>query len=247
MKLTLASLSQTVTDELGRDPSRSSMEALINEAGEAWVNAASWTYLRDRSQDIQATTGVGSYRLGLGVRNLMAVYRPDTAWRPLHLVDYDYFESQRSEFLGDVQWQHEPLVTLQYGQEEGDDRPRLYMRLFPATLNERLTVVYQAGWLPLDKLEDVADIPAPLGQPFVAWLRLFANTREFPERYPLGTLAQWKASPEFMEARRVDGSMHKGVVPRITGTGLYYARKQLGRRGFYTRNDYLRATGESSS
>jgi hypothetical protein len=161
-------------------------------------------------------------------------------------VDFDYYESQRSSFLGATTRHYDPVATLQYDQAEGDDRPRLYLRLFPATITERLTAVYQAGWLPLNDSDDVADIPTPLTQPFATWLRLFANSREFPERFPLGTLDQWKASPGFTEARRVDGALHKGIIPRLTGAGLAYARKRRGGQGFYTRNDYLRATGEAS-
>ena len=243
MKLTLASLSQAVHEELGRDPSRSSMEALVNEAGEAWVNAWNWTYLRDRSQDIQTEAGVESYKLGLGVRNLSAIHRPTTAWPPVELVDFDHYESMRSSFFGEQLRSFTPIATLQYGQQADDDRPRLYLLIFPATLAERLVVVFQAGWVPLDEADDVADIPGPLAQPFLQWVRLYANSREFPERYPMGVLDAYKASPAFREAARVDGALHKTIIPRLTGAGAIYARKRAGRAGFYTRSDYLRSDG----
>jgi len=244
MKLTLASLADVVRQELGRDPSRSSVEALVNEAGEAWANAHNWVYLRDRSQDILTEAGVDAYKLGLGVRSVTKVHRPDSAFRPIPLVDFDYFESERSRFFSAPRYQNEPIATLQWSQEPDDDRPRLYLRLFTGTIAERLRVTYHAGWLPLDGSGDVADVPPPLTQPFVQWLRLYAHSREKPELYPLGSLEAYKASPAMLEARRIDGQIHNGVVPALTGSALTYRKKRLRGDGFYTREDYLNATGD---
>lgn len=240
MKLTLSSLADVVVGELRRDPARSSMEDLINEAGEAWANAASWVYLRDRAQDVEAIAGVDAYKLGLGVRNVTSIDRPTNTYGAATLVDFDAFERFRNQWNAETIAQQRLVATIQYSQREDDDRPRLYLLLFPAKITERLRIIYEAGWLPLNAATDVADVPGALAPHFRDWLRAYANHREKPEEYPMGFLDQFKRSQTFMAARKVDGKLHRGVIPRLTGAGLRYERKrQRGNGPFYTASDYL--------
>ncbi|MEL6716828.1 MAG: hypothetical protein AAFP86_23830, partial [Planctomycetota bacterium] len=242
MKLTLDSLSSIVREQLGKLPSLSSMEALVNEAGESWVDAHSWVYLRDRSQALELTAGVESYRLGLGVRSINSIDRPSSQYGPIPLVDFDRLERERNSYYGERARRHDPIATLRWDTREGDDRPRLYLEVWPSETTERANVIYQAGWLPLDKKAEVADVPPPLATSFVKWLRLYAQHREVPDEYPMGTMDAFKQGADFMAAKRIDGQVHKRIIPGPGGAQAYYGRKRRRSRGFYDRGDYVVGT-----
>lgn len=230
MKLTLASLKETVQEELGRGPARSTSEALVNEAGEAWVNAHEWRYLRDRSQDLNIEVGVESYRLGLGVRSVEAVYRPDSHYCEVPIIDFAAFEGERQQFLARSQYLQDPIGTVRWDTKEGDERPRLYLELFPIEFAERFVIRFHAGWLPLDEMEDVADIPGPLSTAFLHWLRMYANHREFPDQYGLGALDTLMRSNVFRKAMSIDGEAAGRIIPAPGGAGAYYNRHRASQR-----------------
>lgn len=240
-RLTLDDLALAVRNEVGRDPSRSTVEALINEAGESWANIHSWAYLRDRSQELELTAGVESYRLGLGVRTVTDIHRPNSTQWKIRLVDYDYWQAERYEWNAQLGRNFKPIATLRYGQEEGDLEPRLYLDIFPVQATETVRIVFQAGWVPLNNRSDVADIPGPLVPSFREWVRMYALTREKPEQYPPGSLDQFIQSRAIKDAMRIDGGVHKGLTRRLTGPGLHYARKRVRSygHGFYDRTDLL--------
>lgn len=248
MRLTLANLSETVFQELGRDPARSTMEALINEAGEAWVNLAEWFYLSERTGELTLTPGTEQYQLALGVRDLhRELYRPDTWYPRLQIVDHETFTMERERYLGDTFRQFDPLVTVGWDTQSTDDRPRLYLSVYPATLSERVVYRYRAGWLPLDQQEDVADIPAPLVQPFLEWVRRYAMAREFDAVGMDQMAAQFMAGPTGVMAKRADARHRGRPIPARGGAGDRYVRIKAARRfgvgaayGPFSRLDHLR-------
>lgn len=248
MKLTLANLSEIVFQELGRDPGRSTMEALINEGGEAWVNLCEWFYLSERTAEIHVETGVESYRLGLGIRDLHStLYRPDTSYRPITIVDHETYTAEREYWLSNQTRQYDPLASVRWDTQEDDDRPRLYLSLFPATLTERLVYRFRAGWLPLDEQDDVADIPPPMVQPFKQWIRRYAMAREFDGMGVEQSTAEFMASPTYALAKRADARHRGEPVPAKGGAGERYDRIRAARRlglglgyGPFSRLDYLR-------
>lgn len=239
-RVTLDDLALVVRNEVGRDPSRSTLEALINEAGESWANLHSWAYLRDRSQELELTSGVERYKLGLGVRTVTEIHRPNSSQWKIHLVDFDYWQAERYEWSAELSRSFRPIATLRWDQLTDDLEPRLYLDIFPVTETETVRIVFQAGWVPLTNGSDVADLPGPLVPAFREWLRMYALTREKPEQYPPGTLDQFMRSRAIMDAMRVDGGVNKGIVPVLTGAGLRHAQKRaMGRGGFYDRSDLL--------
>lgn len=239
MKLDLASLRKIVREELGRDPGKSTYEDLINEAGEAWVNAAEWSYLRDRFLDLDVTSEVESYRLKLGVRSVIRILRPDSIYsREVVLLDYDAFEAERSRYFARQGRQFNPIAATVHDQREGDDRKRVYLELFPVTITERLRIIVEAGWLPLDNSEDVADLPGSVATAFRGWLRTYALHREKPELYPMGTLEQFRQTGAWVDARRADASLSPKVYQRSSLTERNYQRsKARGHFGLYDRSD----------
>jgi len=223
MALTLRSLLEEVRQELGRNPSRSTGEQLINEAGERWVNTHGWTYLRQRTQEIQLVSGQEDYRLGVGIRSLGRVlHRPDSVWAPLNLMGFSEFTAYRERYLAGIERPFNPVVSMSWNALEGDEEPRLYLHVFPSGLNERLVVEYDGGWVPLNELDDAVDIPAPLGIHFIEWIRLYARYREFPEQYPLGVVDAFKQTSAFRDAMKVDTQHNGRMLPRLGTAGESY-------------------------
>lgn len=230
MDLSLRALGEVVRQELGRPPSRSTAETLINEAGVRWDNAHTWGYQRQRTLKVQLQPGVESYRLGAGVYAVGRVlHRPDTIWAPLPLVDFDAYTREKERYLAGIERPFHPLVTQTWDVREGDDRRYLYLHFFPTTLSEELTVEYVGSWVPLNEQDDTADIPLPLASHFVDWLRFYARTREFPENYPPGSLDQYKRTAAFMDAKTADALNNGRIVARQGRTGDYYQNMRQGR------------------
>lgn len=234
MVLTLATLAEEVRQELGRTPARSTSEALVNEAGEAWVNAHSWKYLRDRRQEISLVVGTEDYRLALGVRDVRGVlHRKNSVWHPIPLIDYESFTTERERFLSEVNNTFTPLATLRWDTLDGDTQPRLYLQVYPATLTETVQVQYQAGWLPLDLADDVADIPPPLEQPFKEWVRRYALGREkMPSFSTDAALQTFFGGPAGYRAKTVDAQHVNRIVPAPGAVGARMARSRARRDGF---------------
>ena len=59
-----------------------------------------------------------------------------------------------------------------------------------------------------------------------------------PDEYPLGTLDAFKQSSDFMQARKVDGQLHRRIIPTAGGAERHYRQKRQRSRGFYNRGDY---------
>lgn len=238
MLLTLASLVRVATQELGRTPAKSTAEELVNEAGEAWVNAHPWRYLRDRSQDINIVDGQNLYRLPLGVRSVGEfLLRPDSVYQPIPIVNYEAFISEKERWLSEVERQLTPIATTTFkrlpaaenGDPSGkdDDRLRFYIELYPANFTERVVVTFNAGWLPLDNASDEADIPPHLSRGFTEWMRRFAMAREKPDTGPMDVAQlQFFEGPVGMEAKRVDGEGAGTIVPTLGGVGKRYWQKR---------------------
>lgn len=234
MVLTLATLSEEVRQELGRTPSRSTLEALVNEAGEAWVNAHPWLYLTDRRQEVSLVVDQEDYQLNLGVRNVNGVlHRKNSVWQPIPIIDYEAFLTERERFLSEIQNTFTPWATLRWDTKTGDTQPRLYLQVYPATLTETVQVQYQAGWLPLNLAEDVADITPPLEQPFKEWVRRYALGREKTPTYSTDAAVQsFFNGPAGYRAKTVD-AQHAGMaVPAPGAVGARMNRKRARRDGF---------------
>ncbi len=89
------------------------------------------------------------------------------------------------------------------------------------TLTENVVAQVDAGWLPLDDLDDAADVPPPLVPHFFEWVRMYAMHREQPE---VGFMERYIAGMSFREAKRAD-SQHTGmIVPRGSRVGDKYRR-----------------------
>lgn len=243
MKLTLDSLRDAVGNELRRTPSRSTIEELVNEAGEAWVNSHSWVYLRDRSQVLELQAEVELYRLGLGVRSVRSIDRVNNPYGPIPIVDFDFLERERNTFQAEARRVRDPIAALQWSQQADDDRPRLYLHVFPAEETESATLIYEAGWLPLDKSDDVADVPPSLGVHFRDWVRFYAMMREFPDKYPPGALDAFRQQHSYQTALKVDGKIHRRIIPAEGGAGERYRRIQQRKQGMWTPNEMLRQFG----
>lgn len=244
-RLTLDDLALVVREELGRDPSRSTAEALVNEAGESWVNAHSWGYLRNRSQDLAVTAGVESYQLGLGVHAIIDIHRPETPYRDVHLVDFDAWTREKYRYLSDTIWSYEPLATTVFDTRDGDEQPRLYLDVFPVRSTETWRIVYEAGWVPMTDGGDQADLPYFLVPPFREWVRMYALSREKPEQYPMGALDGFMQTRAFKDGQAKDANLNRGIVKRRTGAAQHYARKKSwGHSGIYDRTDLV-PPGES--
>lgn len=242
MLLTHERLQSIVHEELGRGPARSTYEQLINEAGEAWVNAHEWRYLRDRSQEIAAVAGVEEYAMGLGVRAVTALHRPDTVWPSIPIISFDGFERMRQQYLSRIERIQRPIANVRYDAREDDKAPRLYLSIYPVDFTERLVAQYNAGWLPLDGLQDVADIPPPLGTAFTEWLRGYADYQEYRSQRPPDTLDRMRAAHSFRAAKSVDGQASGPIAKQEGGAGAYYnrsrARRALG--GVWTPHEIRR-------
>ena len=247
MKLTLANLAEAVFQELGRDPGRSTMEALINEAGEAWVNLAEWFYLKERSSEIQLVAGTETYQLSPGVQDLhRELYRPDVYYQPIQIVDHETYLAEKDRYLSANFRLYNPLAGVWWDTKEGDDRPRLYLNIYPTDLGERVTYRYRAGWLPLDEQDDVADIPAPLVQPFVEWVRRYAVARGVDGVGMDQMVAQFMAGPTGVMAKRADARHRGQPIAARGGAGERYARLRAKRNvissgsyGPFSRLEYL--------
>lgn len=246
MRLTLDSLRELVQRELDREPGQSTFESLINEAGEAWVNLFEWPYLRQRSQRLQLEAGVESYRLGLGVRSISTLYRPDTVYRPIRIVDFTTWTEQKERYLAGLTRLCDPLATVHWDTREGDDEPRLYLSVYPATNTEEVVYEYEGGWLPLDESGDVADIPGPLVQSFREFLRRYASARETDKVTVDQVLDSFMRGPQGMLARRVANEHSGQICPGPGAAGERYQRiKAQGRvgsagYGAFSKLDYLR-------
>lgn len=247
MKLTLANLSEVVDKELGREPGRSTMESLINEAGEAWVNAHDWFYLKERSGELTLVAETEDYKLPAGLRSLMnTLYRPDSLYLPIPVIDFESFTVERERYLSSTYRTTNPVAVVRWDTKTGDDRPGLYLSVYPASLAERVVYRYHAGWLPLDEQADVADIPAPLVQPFTEWVRRYAMAREFDDSSMDRVVLEFFAGPTGAMAKLAD-ARHRGTpIPAPGGAGDRYnrirARRRMGAMGFgsFTHCDYLR-------
>ena len=230
MRLTLRSARDTIIEELGRTPSRGTVESLVNEAGERWVNAVNWRYLRQRTLEITTQPGVEDYPLGAGVQSIAKVlYRPDTIWCPIQLREFSAFVAERERFLAGIERPFNPFATTVWDVKPGDEERRLYLRIFPAGIAERIVVEYRAGWLPMDEEDDAADLPGPLVVHFRDWLRIYALHREFPERFPIGTLDAFMQSASFVDAKRQDAETVGRLMPSPGRAGENYNRLSSGR------------------
>lgn len=246
MRLTLNSLREVVQKELDREPGQSTFESLINEAGEAWVNMFEWAYLRQRSQRLTLEAGVESYRLGLGVRSVSTLYRPDTYYRPIDVVDFTTWTAEKERYFAGLTRLYDPLATVHWDTREGDTEPRLYLSLFPATNAEDVVFEYEAGWLPLDDSDDVADIPGPLAQSFREFLRRYASARETDKTTVDQVLASFMQGPQGLIARRSSNEHTGQIHPGDGAVGARYRRMkrhaggQPGTYGAFSHIDYLR-------
>lgn len=234
MNLTLGSLASDLISDLGRTPGRSTVEALINEAGEAWVNGHSWIYLRDRTQTINLVAGTEDYQLSLGVRAVNTVlYRPDSIWAPIPVMDYDTFIRERERYLSSVALNFTPIATVRWGTHSRDAGPRLYLQVYPATTVETVVVRYQAGWLPLNESHEVADIPPPMTHGFREWVRRYAQGRE--KQPQTNVDAAWVSffnGPIGLSAKKADSSHVGRIIASPGGAGTRYARSKARRAGF---------------
>lgn len=239
MRLTLRDARDVIRQELGRDPAKSTVEALVNEAGERWVNAENWRYLRHRTKEVALEAGVEDYPLGAGIQSIgQVLHRPDTVWAPLKLMEFGAFTAYRERFLAGIERPFNPVATTVWDVKEGDETRTLYLRIFPSGIGERLVVEYRGGWVPLDDLDDAVDMPPPLIVHFRDWLRVYAMHREFPQQYPLGTLDDFMQSASFTDAKTQD-SETVGTIPYRGGrTGENYNRMGCG--GFSDRYEGLR-------
>lgn len=225
MQLTLENACRVVREELGRDPAKSSVEALVNEAGERWVSAENWRYLRNRTESLTLEAGVEDYPLGAGVQSIGRIlHRPDSVWAPLELLEFSEFTAYRERYLAGVSNPFNPVATTVWDVKEGDDHKKLYLRIFPARVSERVVVEYRGGWVPMDESDDVADLPPPLVVHFRDWLRIYALHREFPQAHPIGTLDAYMQSASFMEAQRQDAESVGRIMPRCGKIGENYNR-----------------------
>ena len=249
MRLTLEALRLVVRKELDRDPGQSTYESLINEAGEAWVNLFEWPYLRERSQRLELIAGTETYKLGPGVRSVNTLYRPETVYQPIQLIDFARWTMERERYLSGITRLYDPLATVVWDQEPDDAAPCLYLKVYPATRTEAVVFEYEAGWLPLDKSQDVADIPAPLTQSFIEFLRRYTLARETDKATVDSVLGSFMQGPQGVIARRASTSHTGEIVPAPGAAGeIYNRRKAL--RGLYGRRasgygpfcqlDYLR-------
>lgn len=230
MLLTLARLRSDLREEIGRDPARSSMEQLVNEAGEAWVNAHGWRYLRDRSMELQAEAGTESYKLSAGIRSIESIDRPDTHYTRIPVIDFETWNGEVNRFLSRSQYLQDPIATTRWDARQGDLGPALYLEIFPVTFTERLVVTFHAGWLPLDDEGDVADIPPPLTTAFLHFARMYAMMREFPDAAPLQSLDAILATNVLRRAMSVDGESNGRIVKSEGGAGFYYNRHRARQR-----------------
>jgi hypothetical protein len=222
-QLTLRDARDVIREELGRDPAKGTVEALVNEAGERWVNAENWRYLRHRTKEITLEPGVEDYPLGAGIQSIGRVlHRPDTVWAPLELLEFSAFTAHRERFLGGLERPFNPVATTVWDAKATDTGRTLYLRIFPTGIGERIVVEYRGGWLPLDELDDAADLPPPLVVHFRDWLRVYAMHREFPEQYPMGTLDAFMQSSSFVDAQRQDAETAGRIAVRKGAIGEHY-------------------------
>ena len=250
MDLTLGELCKVVEEELGRSPSKGTSEALVNEAGERWVNSENWRYLRRRTQEVTLTPGVEFYRLGAGVHSIgRTIHRPNSVFAPIELKEWDAFTAYKERYLSGIERPYHPVATTLWGVREDaegkrDERRTLYLSIFPASVAETVVLEYRCGWIPLDGLSDTVDMPSPLIVHFRDWVRVYALHREFPESYPMGTLDRFMQSTSFTDAQRKDAesvgqiSVRQGNIgdayqnmKRHVGYGRYKAMQHWSERG----------------
>lgn len=242
MQLTLASLTETVRQELGRTPARSTAEELVNEAGEAWVNLHEWRYLQAREGELSLVDGTSLYRLGKGVRAVnTSLRRPNSIDPPIPVLSQqDFFRFKRT-WLSEISFQLRQIATTRWTQQEGDAQPYLYIELYPANLNETVYYTFDAGWLPLDNPSDQADIPGPLAHGFVTFIRSYAMAREKPQ---MGTVEQaaanFLAAPIGRSAMTIDGESDGEIIATPGGVGELYRGTRMRGKSYQDKLDHLR-------
>ncbi len=248
MVLTLASLVSDVRQQLGRDPSLTSAEALVNEAGEAWVDSHSWKYLTDRTTTIDLVPGQVLYRMPDGIESVgTRIERANSIWHPIKVLSYDDFHAERFRYLSEVGREFTPIATFRYTQQPGDDSPKPYIEIWPDGITETVQVMYRAGWLPMNESDDAVDLPPQLESSFKEFVRRYALGRETASDVADGIwldqmISSFFAGPRGVAAKTKDGlagGMPQGVLTR---SQLRYGRSKARQRGFTSgRGDFYDA------
>jgi hypothetical protein len=120
------------------------------------------------------------------------------------------------------------------------------LSIYPTTVSEDVVFEYEAGWLPLDRSDDVADIPGPLAQSFREFLRRYASARETDKASVDQVLDSFMRGPQGMLAKRVSNEHTGAVIPGDGAAGAHYRRlksrsgKRSGHYGVFSHIDYLR-------
>lgn len=232
MRLTYPLLAEAVREELAREPSKQTMESLINEAGERWVSIHRWAYLRQAKIDIKLVSGTERYRLPGGVREVGdELFRPNSIWRPIPVVSFDAFTAFRERYLAGIERPYEPLATTVREVQEGDDRPELYLYVFPSSITETVVTQVELGWFPVNAKSDEVYLPDHLGVYFLEFLRVYAMHREFPEQ---SRYEAYMAGLDFREAKRHD-ARGSGQIQYRGGraSDRYHSQRHSVRRARY--------------
>lgn len=243
MVLTLRTLKETVRQELGRDPRRSSGEELVNEAGEAWADAHDWQYLRTQSISVDLVPGTFKYNLetispyALDVGDKL--HRPNSVWSPIPVLDWSTFEHASQTFLWDVGREFQPIATIVEEKGASDDRPETYLEVFPSKITETVVLEVTLGWVQVDLEDDFIQVPKALERSFIEFVRRYAMGREkTPQTNVDLEVAQFFAGPLGKAAVRRDGKK-SGKIPRKYGrAGQNYAMRKMDARGFHARDEY---------
>lgn len=227
--LTLRSLTESVRQELGRDPARSSAEELVNEAGAAWVDAHEWQYLRARSLTIDLVPTESRYALPDYVEDVAtSLDRPNSVWTPIPIYDFPTFSSEKERYLASIGREFQPIATSYFATQGSDNAYRLFIEIFPAGVTETVSLDYTAGWKPLNKSSDTADVPLPLQRAFREWVRRYASGREKQPQMNIDTMHQtFFSGPVGMNAMKKDGMVSGALTPRAAASGMYFGKRKL--------------------
>lgn len=192
-----------------------SADRFVQRVGRRWVTAHQWAYLDGRRSSITTVPRQVEYVLPRDLAEIRFIGRSEYLAAAVRIVDWRKFEFAQNGpgGVGFAQF----VGAVNYQQKDGESVPVLSLTPTP-TAETTLDVVYRAGWKPLVKKDDVADIPVWGEEAFLTLVRAVATGLSSPsdDGSPDPTealVARALASPSMMAAKEADGLAQPRLVP----------------------------------
>jgi hypothetical protein len=186
MPLTLADYRNRLQHALGGEVSDLlDQDALINEAGRAFVDAHTWGFMQRPPTDLDFTISVGYVNLPSDFASLIAIDITADNLNAFQLVDYSEFAKYEAVsyvgtpggVFGTIVYPGQTSVTAAAGV------PRLLLYPTPtSTISGALRIFYRAGWTELTNDADVPNFPTYCESVFTEFVRAFAFGSEEPDQ-----------------------------------------------------------------